>query len=458
MDKTTKHNIAQLQQLFPEVFTGDTIDWVKFKVVFGASVTSEKERYNFTWTGKTNAIQEALKPSTATLKAYPKESINFDKTQNLYIEGDNLDVLKLIQEEYKQKIDLIYIDPPYNTGKDFVYNDNFKIKTAKKTNHNELSDAHHANWLNMLYPRLVLARNLLTDSGFIFISIDDNELQNLTMICNEIFGESNFIANVVRRRRKSQANLSKNIATIHEYVLVYAKSNKAILNKLKTGIDASKYKNPDKDKRGAYVSMPCTNKGGAKYSITTPTGNVIAEEWRFKRSTYDALLADNRIVFPRGGAGKPRYKLFLKEKLEAGVIPNSWWSDISSNQEASRELKKLFDDVVLFEHPKPVDLIKRIIALATDKNAIILDFFAGSSTTAHAVLELNAEENANRKFIQIQKPELTHKKSNAYKSGYKTITAIGKERIKRVAKLIAQQEPKKVQKLDLGFKVYKISP
>ncbi len=454
MDKTITHNIEQLKKLFPEAFSGAVIDWAKLKTVLGESVT-RKEKFNFTWTGKANAIQEALTPSTATLKTYPKESVNFKNTQHVYIEGDNLDVLKLIQEEYKQKVNLIYIDPPYNTGKDFVYNDNFRTKTSKKTSHNEFSDAHHANWLNMLYPRLVLARNLLTDSGFIFISIDDNELQNLTMICNEIFGESNFIANVVRRRRKSQANLSKNIATIHEYVLVYAKSDKAVLNKLKTGIDASKYKNPDSDKRGAYVTMPCTNKGGSKYSITTPTGNVIAEEWRFKRSTYDALLADNKIVFPRGGAGKPRYKLFLKEKLEAGVIPNSWWSDISSNQEAARELKKLFDGIVLFEHPKPVDLIKRIIALATDKNATILDFFAGSSTTAQAVLELNAADNGNRKFIQIQRPELTDKKSNAYKSGYKTITAIGKERIKRVVKKITEQHPKTTQDLDLGFKVYK---
>jgi len=304
-----------------------------------------------------------------------------------------------------------------------------------------------------MYPRLKLARNLLTDDGVIFISIDDNEIHNLRRICDEIFGINNFIANLVRRRRLSQANLTKNISTIHEYILIYSKSSKTVLNKIKPKIDESQYKNPDNDARGPYVTMPCTNKGGAKYTITTPSGEEIEEEWRFKKETYKKLKAENRIFFPRNGKGKPRYKIFLDEKKKQGVLPNTWWDSISSNQEATKELKKLFDDKLYFDFPKPVDLIQLIVELSTNKEDIILDFFSGSSTTAHAVMNHNTSDEGNRKFIMVQLPEKIEENLIAYKDGYKNISQISKERIRRAGSKIKNDTNANI---DYGFRVYRL--
>lgn len=310
-----------------------------------------------------------------------------------------------------------------------------------------------------MYPRLFLAKNLMRDDGVIFISIDDNEVSNLRKICEGIFGEENFIGCFVRRRRQSQANLSQNLSTIHEYVLCYAKNLTITLNKVLKSIKKDHYKNPDNDSRGQYVTMPCSNKGGAEYEITTPTGKKYIDEWRFKKETYNSLLQDNRIVFPKSGNGKPRYKLFLNEKMESGVIPNTWLDNLASNQEATRELKALFDGKVVLENPKPVGLIKFLLQLGTNKEDIILDFFAGSSSTAHAVIDLNKEDGGNRKFIMVQLPEICNENSEAYKAGFKTIADIGKERIRRVIRNIEKEINKtlfKNNKIDLGFKVFKL--
>ena len=327
-------------------------------------------------------------------------------------------------------------------------------RSIKVTNNPETSGRYHSNWLNMMYPRLKLARNLLTDDGVIFISIDDNELENTKRLCNEIFGEVCFIGTMVRKRRQSQANLSKNISPIHEYIIIYGKNEGELLNRAPANIDESKYKNPDNDSRGPYVTMPCTNKGGAKYSIKTPTGRIIDEEWRFKEETYWNLYNDNRIVFPKGGEGKPRYKLFLEEKKKQGVIPNTWLDNVSSNQEATKEIKSLFDEKLIFDTPKPVELIEYLAYLGSNDNDIIIDFFAGSSTTAEAIIKCNLDNGSNRKFILVQIPEATNEKSIAYKEGYETICDIGKERIRRAGDKIVEESSN--NDLDIGFKVFKL--
>jgi len=464
-----EENIDKLKQLFPEVFTEGKIDFGKLQQVLGEYVEDSNERYNFTWNGKGRALRLSQTPSLGTLRPCKEESKDWDTTQNLYIEGDNLEVLKLLQKSYYGKVKMIYIDPPYNTGKDFVYKDDFhdslenykRITGQVDSNGNaistntETSGRYHTDWLNMMYPRLRLARNLLTDDGVIFISIDDNEVDNLKKICNEVFGEDSFIANCVRKRRDSQANLSQNISPIHEYVLVYAKQFGNILNKVTPSIDMGGYKNPDNDPRGAYTTMPCTNVGGAVYSIVTPTGKTITEEWRFKKETYDKLYSDNRIVFPRGGEGKPRYKLFLSEKMAEGVLANTWLDKVASNQEGTRELKEIFGDL-LFDNPKPTGLLKFLLELGVDKNSVVLDFFSGSSTTAHAVMQLNAEDGGNRKFIMVQLPEPTDEKTEAHKAGYMNICEIGKERIRRAGERIKEEKGLEAMNLDVGFKVLKL--
>ncbi|MFA6428198.1 MAG: site-specific DNA-methyltransferase [Candidatus Buchananbacteria bacterium] len=331
------------------------------------------------------------------LKEVKNRAIESDgsKPVNLLIEGDNYHSLAVLNFTHQEAIDVIYIDPPYNTGNnDFIYRDKFESDYVKNDD-----PFRHSKWISFMERRLKLAKNLLSKKGAIFISIDDNEYGPLKLLCDELLGEVNFLGTIVRRRRGSQANLSKNISTIHEYVLCYAKGRETQLNRLTFEAKIDDFKNPDKDSRGPYVTMPCTNKGGAKYTITTPTGKKHTDEWRFKEETYLELLKDSRIVFPKKGDGKPRYKLFLKEKEGSGVIASTWWDDAATNQEATSELKALFGGELVFNNPKPVGLIKRIIALASDKNSTILDFMAGSGTTGHAVMELNKEDGGQRQFI-----------------------------------------------------------
>ena len=465
-------NLEYIKGKFPnaviETEKGFELDFEALKQELSDVILDEsKEKYQLTWAGKKGAILTANTPSTNTLRPIKEKSVDFDNTQNIYIEGDNLEALKILQESYLNKIKCIYIDPPYNTGNDFIYNDTFN-----KSNESELEDSgqvdesgnrlitnkqsngkFHSDWLSMMYPRLKLARNLLTIDGAIFISIDDNEVDNLKKICNEIFGENCFITQMVRKRRDSQANLSMNISPIHEYILVYSKSGGEVLNKILPDLNEDDYKNPDNDPRGPYVTMPCTNKGGAVYSVFTPTGREITEEWRFKKETYDKLMSENKLVFPKNGDGKPRYKLFLYEKMENGVLANTWLDGLDSNQVATRELRSLFENNMLFDMPKPTGLIKFCMNLGMKKNDIILDFFSGSSTTAHAVMQLNVEDSGNRKYIMVQLPEKTEKNSEAYKLGYKTICDIGQERIRRAAKKIKEETNADI---DYGFRVYKI--
>ncbi len=367
--------------------------------------TLKKKKYGLVWDKKNS--QEMLDafvnwenvPENFTPKQFPvlkevkNKEIETDKNKpvNFLIEGDNYHSLAVLNFTHQNKIDVIYIDPPYNTGnKDFIYNDKFVDKE---------DSFRHSKWLSFMEKRLRLAQKLLKNTGVIFISIDDNEQAQLKLLCDEIFGESNFLANIARKRRDSQANLSKNISTIHEYLFCYAKSDKAQLNRLNPKINEGDYKNLDNDPRGPYATMPCTNKGGAKYEITTPTGKKHFDEWRLKEETYKNLLKENKIVFPKNGDGKPRYKLFLKDKNEFGVIANSWWDDVATNQEATVELKNFFNGKIMFNNPKSVDLLNRIFKLSTNKQSIILDFMAGSGTTGQAVMQLNKEDGGNRRFI-----------------------------------------------------------
>ena len=485
-DKATE-NFEKLSKLFPNAVTetinenGEVVRAIDkdtlMQEISCTVVEGNEERYQFTWPDKRKSLRQAFAPTTDTLRPVRAESVGRDGTpggfdsENLYVEGDNLEVLKLLQETYLGRVKMIYIDPPYNTGSDFVYHDDFAQSAADyKAASGQFDDAgnrlvqnlesngrFHTDWLNMIYPRLKIAKNLLTDDGVIFISIDDNEVANLRKVCDEVFGAENFIAQCVRKRRDSQANLSKNISPIHEYVVVYAKRNGDVLHKVSAVIDESGYKNPDNDPRGAYTTMPCTNKGGSVYTVTTPSGKEITEEWRFKKETYDSLLADNRLVFPRGGEGKPRYKLFLSEKKLEGQLANTWLDALASNQEATREIKDLFDDKVLFDTPKPVGLLKFCVQLGSDPDSLILDFFSGSATTAHAVMQLNAEDGGKRKFIMVQLPEACDEKSEAFKAGYKNICKIGKERIRRASRKIREENATTLPKdFDGGFRVLRL--
>lgn len=457
----TQLNLEALYQIAPSCFTevkddetGELRHVVNFKtlrqLLGDDAVEDADEMYQFTWPGKQEARRKAARPTTKTLRPVVEDSVDWDNTQNLYIEGDNLEVLKLLQKSYMGKVKMIYIDPPYNTGNDFVYDDDFAVSKDeydlfagdvdelgnRYRKNTDTNGRFHSDWCSMMCSRLIVAYTLLREDGVIMISIDDNEVHNLRKICDEVFGSANFIAECVRKRRNSQANLSKNISPIHEYIVIYAKKYGDILNKVAANLDESAYKNPDNDPRGLYVTMPCTNKGGAVYTVTTPTGNQITEEWRFKKETYDSLMADNRLVFPRGGEGKPRYKLFLSEKKAEGQLANTWFDALASNQEATREIKEIFDDYLVFDTPKPVGLLTFCIQLGGDKDSLILDFFSGSATTAHAVMKLNAEDGGTRKYICIQLDENTPENSDARKAGYETITDIAKERIRRAGKLI----------------------
>ena len=379
-----------------------------------------QKKYGLVWEDKPEDVEQRMVNEQPVLVEVPERAILSDDAEapnHILIDGDNLEALTALSYTHAGKIDVIYIDPPYNTGnKDFSYNDTFIDRE---------NGYRHSMWLSFMDKRLEISKNLLSSRGTIFISIDDNELSQLKLLCDEIFGERNFIACPVRRRRKSQANLSKNISTIHEYVLIYRKNIEHELNKVEANLDLDSFKNPDNDPRGPYTTMPCTNRGGTKYSVVTPTGNVIEDEWRFKKQTYDQLFEDNRIVFPRGGKGKPRYKLFLSEKQRGGVIPNSWWDELESNQEGAALLKQILGEDA-FSNPKPVGLITFIEKLSTLKDSTILDFFAGSGTTLHATMQLNAEDGGHRRCILATNNEngicenVTYERNRRVIQGYTT--------------------------------------
>ena len=435
-------------------------------------LVDSKERYSLTWNGKSRARQIAQEVTTGTLRPAKEESKNWDSTENIYIEGDNLEVLKLLQKSYHGKIKMIYIDPPYNTGKDFVYKDNFRdnIENYKKvtgqvseegtklTTNTDTDGRYHSNWLNMMYPRLKLARNLLTDDGVIFISIDDNEQANLKKICDEIFGEENFVAQIAWRKSDNQANIG-NIARVKEYILSYSKNDKLFyLNKMEL-TEKAKKEYRYKDDRGFFRRSILLHKtrGRYKYDLKTPTGKILSGPWMKSKEDIEKMSNEGMIYWTTGGEEQPYGKIYLDES--DGQIPNDFIGiEYGSNQEASLELEKLMQSRY-FDFPKSVTLLKHLAKIGSNLDNYILDFFSGSSTTAHSVIQLNAEDGGNRKYIMVQLPEACKEDSEAYKAGYKNICEIGKERIRRAGEKIKSDESLPLEnreKLDIGFKVFKL--
>ena len=490
-------NIKKIQQLFPNCVTERlgkdgkpelAIDFEKLQAELSNEIIGEgEERYQFTWPDKRAANRLANTPTTMTLRPCREESVDFDHTQNLYIEGDNLDVLKALRETYLGKVKMIYIDPPYNTGNDFVYNDDFAQsrdefeetsglfdeegnQTIDPMQRNTESNGRfHTDWLNMIYPRLKVARDLLSDDGVIFISIDDNEQKNLKNICDEVLGEKNFLTQVIWERAFSPVNLMKHFSPSHDYILCYAKNiDIAICNGIPRTAEAdSRYINPDNDPRGVWSSSDISVGPAVPeniYPITTPSGRIVeppaGRSWRLSKKAFLERLNDNRIWFGPDGNGVPRIKRFLSELRKQGMTPMTLWKkeDVGHSQDATQKLQKLFDGHKFFDYPKPVELITRSLSLYTNKDSIVLDFFSGSATTAHAVMQLNAEDGGNRKFIMVQLPEKTDEKSEAYKAGYKNICEIGKERIRRAGQKIKEENKDKegIEKLDTGFRVLKL--
>lgn len=423
---------------------------------------------------------EANTTTNKTLRPCIEESKDWDNTENLYIEGDNLEVLKLLQNSYFNKVKMIYIDPPYNTGNDFIYVDDFaqnidEYEEAKGSfdeegnrlfKNTDINGRFHSDWCSMIYPRLVLARNLLANDGVIFISIDDNEQENLKKICDEVFGEKNFIAQVIWERAYAPVNLKKHFSENHDYIICYAKDiDKAICNGLPRASEANdRYSNPDNDPRGVWQSDNLSVGPIVQskiYEIITPGGRkVLPPEgycWRLSKEKFKEFVKDNRIWFGKDGNNVPRIKRFLSE-VKQSVTPMTIWkySEVGHSQDAKQNLKKLFDGKSFFDYPKSVELIKRCIQLYSNESSIILDFFSGSATTAHAVMQLNTEDGGKRKFIMVQLPEKTDEKSEAFKAGYKNICEIGKERIRRAGEKIKEEAGLNGQDLDIGFRVLKL--
>ena len=483
-------NFRKLAAMFPNAVTetinenGEVVRAIDKDVLMQeiscTVVDGNEERYQFTWPDKKKSVLLANAPINKTLRPVREDetvptgadsegkpycstgSVDFDTTENLYIEGDNLEVLKLLQETYLGKIKMIYIDPPYNTGNDFVYEDDFAQSTDeylansgqydedgnRMVQNTESNGRFHTDWLNMIYPRLKLAKDLLTDDGVIFISMDDHEQENIKKICDEIFGESNFLAQVIWERAYSPVNLKKHFSESHDYIICYAKNiETCVCNGLPRSAEANdRYSNPDNDPRGAWKSSDLSvgpRIESKVYEITTPSGRKVLPPsgycWRLDKKTFEQYVKDNRIWFGSDGNNVPSIKRFITE-VKQGMTPMTVWkyTEVGHSQDAAQKLKKLFDGKAFFDYPKSVELIKRCLQLYTDNNCYVLDFFSGSATTAHAVMQLNAEDGGHRKFIMVQLPEVTDEKSEAYKAGYKTICEIGKERIRRAGAKILQ--------------------
>ncbi|WP_337615319.1 site-specific DNA-methyltransferase [Megamonas funiformis] len=484
-------NVENIGNLFPDCITEARDENGKIQKVVDRDRLMQKfshkiigggttERYEFTWVGKNASRVEANTTTNKTLRPCIEESKDWDNTENLYIEGDNLEVLKLLQNSYFNKVKMIYIDPPYNTGNDFIYIDDFaqnidEYEEAKGSfdeegnrlfKNTDTNGRFHSDWCSMIYPRLVLARNLLADDGVVFISIDDNEQENLKKICDEVFGEKNFIAQVIWERAYAPVNLKKHFSENHDYIICYAKDiDKAICNGLPRASEANdRYSNPDNDPRGVWQSDNLSVGPIVQskiYEIITPGGRkVLPPEgycWRLTKEKFKEYIEDNRIWFGKDGNNVPRIKRFLSE-VKQSVTPMTIWkySEVGHSQDAKQNLKKLFDGKSFFDYPKSVELIKRCIQLYSNESSIILDFFSGSATTAHAVMQLNAEDGGKRKFIMVQLPEKTDEKSEAFKAGYKNICEIGKERIRRAGEKIKEEAGLNGQDLDIGFRVLKL--
>ena len=484
-------NIKKIGELFPNCLTERLNDQGKPAVAIDFDqlrqelskdiVEGAEERYQFTWPDKRNAIRLANAPTTDTLRPCREESVDFDNTQNLYIEGDNLQVLKLLRENYLGKVKMIYIDPPYNTGNDFVYNDDFSQSTGeymhnsgqedeegnRLVTNSESNGRFHTDWLNMIYPRLKVAKDLLSEDGVIFISIDDCEQRNMRILCDEIFGESNFVTQIVWQKIHSIKNDARFFSENHEYALIYARNKEKYKVELlpRTAEMNERYKNPDNDPRGPWQSGDLVASGersnGHFIIISPKSGKTFdvpqGKHWVYSESNLKKLVEDNQIWFGEDGNSFPRKKRFLSDVQDGRTASTIWLSEeVGHNQTATREVKHLFDDNKYFDFPKPVSYIKQMLMVSTKNEDIVLDFFSGSATTAHAVMQLNAEDDGKRKFIMVQLPEATDEKSEANKAGYKNICEIGKERIRRAGKKIKEESPLTTQDLDTGFRVLKL--
>ena len=475
----TAQNIDRIAALFPNCITEmldeerstpekkaykRAVNFELLKQMLSPDVVDGEEAYEFTWVGKKAAIVEANKPIRKTLRPCVAESKDWDTTENLYIEGDNLEVLKLLQESYLGKVKMIYIDPPYNTGNDFIYADDF-MRSQEEENaqmgmydedenrlfkNTDTNGRFHSDWCSMIYSRLMLARNLLTDDGVIFISIDDNEQENLKKCCDEVFGGQNFVAQLVWERAFSPKNDARFVSNSHDYVLMYAKNiTQFIIGRLPRTAEANaRYSNPDNDPRGVWMSSDISVKtynAECDYPITAPSGRVIEPPagrcWSLSKNAFLERLQDNRIWFGPDGNGVPRIKRFLTDLKHEGMAPTSimFFKDVGHSQEGAQEVSKLLDGG-FFSGPKPQRLMQRLLTLANLKtDSVVLDFFSGSASTAHAVMQLNAENGGHRKFIMVQLPEKCDEASEAYKAGYKNICEIGKERIRRAGEKIKSE-------------------
>ena len=492
----TAQNIEKISSLFPNCITEmldeekSTIDnkvykkavnFEMLKQMLSGNVLDGDEAYEFTWVGKKAAIVEANTPIKKTLRPCPEESVNWDSTENLYIEGDNLEVLKLLQESYLGKVKMIYIDPPYNTGSDFIYNDDFKITGVEYSNeigekdedgnrmfkNTDSNGRFHSDWCSMIYSRLLLARNLLSDDGVIFISIDDNEQENLKKCCDEIYGEHNFITQIAWEKVHTRKNSAINFSSSHEYILCYAKIRRnysgdivGFKRNLLPRDNTDAYSNPDNDPKGPWKADPITahNYYAADYTITKPNGFVIHRPqdryWAYSEESIQKMINENAIIWGAGNS-MPMIKRYLCD-VQNGLVPITLFSRefAGDSSQAKKQIDNLFEECKgIFDYTKPVKLIKRLLQIGTTSEDLVLDFFSGSSTTAHAVMQLNAQDGGHRKFLMVQWTEKTDEKSAAYKAGYKNICEIGKERIRRAAKKIADENPE--AKFDGGFRVLK---
>ena len=497
----TSGNIEKIAALFPNCITEmldeerstpekkvykRAVNFELLKQMLSPDVVDGDEAYEFTWVGKKAAIVEANKPIRKTLRPCVAESKDWDTTENLYIEGDNLEVLKLLQESYLGKVKMIYIDPPYNTGNDFIYADDFKMESEEwKVESGEWSEEgdrlfkntdtngrFHSDWCSMIYSRLLLARNLLTDDGVIFISIDDNEQENLEKICDEVFGRTNMVGMILWKKKTNGNNMGF-LPPVHDYILCYAKSIEMISEMgypVTNEFISKTFSNPDNDARGPWTTSDLSaNHKGPYFAICNPkTGEIHyppqGRYWVFNEQEVKKRIADGRIIFGKSGTGRPIQKIFLSSRKLSKIRADSWWADNGMNEDATKELSELFGVTKLFTHPKPSKLLYHLCKICTDNNDCILDFFSGSATTAHAVMQLNAEDGGHRKFIMVQLPEKCDEKSEAYKAGYKNICEIGKERIRRAGEKILKEQlannnstlNSPNSKLDIGFRVLKL--
>ena len=502
-----QRNIELIGKLFPNAITevkrdGKVEHAIDFDVLrqelSDSIVEGREERYQFTWPDKKKAMLAANAPITATLRPVVADSVGKDGTpggfdsENLYIEGDNLEVLKLLQETYLGKVKMIYIDPPYNTGNDFVYEDDFAQSAAyymdnsgqydeegnRLVTNTESNGRFHTDWLNMIYPRLKLAKDLLADDGVIFISIDDSEQGNLKKMCDDIFGECNFVNTVIWEKRYSPQNAVQWFSENHDFILVYAKNKMLWYPRLleRTSEMNARYTNRDNDPRGPWKASDSYAQAGHGtksqfYILTAPNGKKhylpSGQCWRYTEEAMKKLILDNRVWFGEDGNNVPAIKKFLSEVKQGMACQTIWnYEDVGHSQEGKKDIKSLFPDKVPFDTPKPVRLIKRIVQLSGQDDFIAMDFFSGSATTAHAVMKLNAEDGGHRKFIMVQLPEKTDEKSEAYKAGYKNICEIGKERIRRAGKQIlsagggqlsfSETQPDQSTPIDIGFRCLRL--